>query len=103
MTILRPQMHGRLSLAPYCNVQNRKFHFDSRTSNLSGSPYGKNYNLLFAGAVLSVIPVMIIFFACQKLIYGGYDRGWHQRMICINNKGDNLWKKDFICSGLSKS
>ena len=39
------------------------------------SPYGNNYNLLFAGAVLSVIPVMIIFFACQKLFMEGMIAG----------------------------
>ena len=39
------------------------------------SPYGNNYNLLFAGSVLSVIPVMIIFFASQKLFMEGMVMG----------------------------
>ena len=39
------------------------------------SPYGNNYNLLFAGSVLSVVPVMIIFFACQKLFMEGMVMG----------------------------
>lgn len=39
------------------------------------SPYGNNYNLLFAGAVLSVIPVIILFFACQKLFMEGMIMG----------------------------
>jgi len=36
------------------------------------SPYGNNYNLLFAGAVLSVIPVVILFFSCQRLFMEGF-------------------------------
>ena len=39
------------------------------------SPYGNNYNLLFAGAVLSVIPVMILFFTSQKLFMEGMIAG----------------------------
>ena len=39
------------------------------------SPYGNNYNLLFAGAVLSVIPVMILFFLCQNLFMEGMIAG----------------------------
>ena len=39
------------------------------------SPYGNNYNLLFAGAVLSVIPVMVLFFTCQKLFMEGMIAG----------------------------
>ena len=35
------------------------------------SPYGNNYNLMFAGAVVSVVPVMILFFLCQKLFMEG--------------------------------
>jgi arabinosaccharide transport system permease protein len=39
------------------------------------SPYGNRYNLLFAGAVLSVIPVIALFFACQKLFMEGMIMG----------------------------
>lgn len=39
------------------------------------SPYGNNYNLLFAGAVVSVIPIMILFFLCQKLFMEGMIMG----------------------------
>jgi arabinosaccharide transport system permease protein len=39
------------------------------------SPYGNNYNLLFSGAVLSVVPVIILFFSCQKLFVEGMVAG----------------------------
>jgi arabinosaccharide transport system permease protein len=39
------------------------------------SPYGNNYNLLFSGAVLSVLPVIILFFFCQKLFIEGMVSG----------------------------
>ena len=39
------------------------------------SPYGNNYNLLFAGAVVSVIPIMVLFFLCQKLFMEGMIMG----------------------------
>jgi len=39
------------------------------------SPYGNNYNMLFAGGVLSVIPVVALFFACQKLFMEGMIQG----------------------------
>jgi len=39
------------------------------------SPYGNNYNLLFAGAVLSVIPVVILFLFCQRLFMEGFMQG----------------------------
>jgi arabinosaccharide transport system permease protein len=39
------------------------------------SPYGNNYNLLFSGAVLSVVPVIILFFFCQKLFIEGMISG----------------------------
>lgn len=39
------------------------------------SPYGNNYNMLFAGAVLSVVPIMILFFTCQKLFMEGMIAG----------------------------
>jgi len=39
------------------------------------SPYGNNYNLLFSGAVLSVVPVVILFLACQRLFMEGMVAG----------------------------
>lgn len=39
------------------------------------SPYGNNYNLLFAGGVLSVVPVVILFFLCQRLFMEGMIQG----------------------------
>lgn len=35
------------------------------------SPYGNNYNMLFAGAVLSVIPIMLLFLFNQKSFISG--------------------------------
>lgn len=39
------------------------------------SPYGNNYNMLFAGAVLSVIPIMIVFLLNQKSFVSGLTVG----------------------------
>ncbi len=39
------------------------------------SPYGNNYNLLFAGGVISVIPVVVLFFICQKRFMEGMIQG----------------------------
>jgi len=39
------------------------------------SPYGNNYNALFAGAVLSVIPIMVLFLANQKTFISGLTVG----------------------------
>lgn len=39
------------------------------------SPYGNNYNLLFAGGVVSVVPVILLFVACQRLFMEGIMRG----------------------------
>lgn len=39
------------------------------------SPYGNDYNMLFAGAVLSVIPLMIAFLFNQKLFISGLTLG----------------------------
>ncbi|HAA26296.1 MAG TPA: arabinose transporter permease [Ruminiclostridium sp.] len=39
------------------------------------SPYGNNYNALFSGAVLSVIPIMILFLANQKTFISGLTIG----------------------------
>jgi arabinosaccharide transport system permease protein len=39
------------------------------------SPYGNDYNMLFAGAVLSVIPIMVAFLCNQKLFISGLTLG----------------------------
>ncbi len=39
------------------------------------SPYGNNYQLLIAGSVLSVIPIMILFFSAQKFFIEGMTTG----------------------------
>lgn len=39
------------------------------------SPYGNNYNLLFAGAVVSVVPIMILFLFNQKAFIAGLTVG----------------------------
>ena len=39
------------------------------------SPYGNNYSMLFAGAVLSVIPIMIVFLLNQKAFVSGLTVG----------------------------
>ena len=39
------------------------------------SPYGNNYNMLFAGAVISVIPLMVIFLCNQKAFISGIMAG----------------------------
>ena len=39
------------------------------------SPYGNNYNALFSGAVLSVIPIMILFLSNQKTFISGLTVG----------------------------
>jgi len=39
------------------------------------SPYGNNYNMLFSGAVLSVIPIMILFLLNQKAFISGLTVG----------------------------
>lgn len=39
------------------------------------SPYGNNYNALFSGAVLSVIPIMILFLTNQKTFISGLTIG----------------------------
>ncbi len=39
------------------------------------SPYGNNYNMLFAGSVLSVIPIMIVFLLNQKAFISGLTVG----------------------------
>ncbi len=39
------------------------------------SPYGNNYSMLFAGAVLSVVPIMIVFLLNQKTFVSGLTVG----------------------------
>ncbi len=39
------------------------------------SPYGNNYNMLFAGSVLSVVPIMILFLLNQKSFVSGLTVG----------------------------
>ena len=39
------------------------------------SPYGNNYKLLIAGAVLSVVPIMILFFSAQRYFIEGMSTG----------------------------
>lgn len=39
------------------------------------TPYGNNYNMLFAGAVLSVVPIMILFLTNQKTFISGLTVG----------------------------
>ncbi len=39
------------------------------------SPYGNNYKLLIAGAVLTVLPIMILFFSAQKYFIEGMSSG----------------------------
>ena len=39
------------------------------------SPYGNNYNMLFAGAVISVIPLMILFLCNQNAFISGIMAG----------------------------
>lgn len=39
------------------------------------SPYGNNYQLLIAGSVLSVLPILILFFSAQKFFIEGMTSG----------------------------
>jgi arabinosaccharide transport system permease protein len=39
------------------------------------SPYGNNYMLLISGAVMSVIPIMVLFFSAQKYFIEGMSTG----------------------------
>lgn len=39
------------------------------------SPYGNNYQLLIAGSVLSVLPIMVLFFSAQKFFIEGMTTG----------------------------
>jgi arabinosaccharide transport system permease protein len=39
------------------------------------SPYGNNYTLLISGAVMSVIPIVVLFFSAQKFFIEGMSTG----------------------------
>jgi arabinosaccharide transport system permease protein len=39
------------------------------------NPYGNNYKMLFAGAVLSVVPIMLLFLFNQKSFVAGLTAG----------------------------
>jgi arabinosaccharide transport system permease protein len=39
------------------------------------SPYGNNYTLLVSGAVMSVVPIMILFFSAQRFFIAGMSTG----------------------------
>jgi arabinosaccharide transport system permease protein len=39
------------------------------------SPYGNNYTLLISGAVMSVIPIIVLFFSAQKFFVEGMSTG----------------------------
>jgi arabinosaccharide transport system permease protein len=39
------------------------------------SPYGNNYTLLISGAVMSVLPIMVLFFSAQKFFIEGMSTG----------------------------
>jgi len=39
------------------------------------NPYGNNYQLLIAGSVISIIPIMILFLAAQKFFIQGLTAG----------------------------
>lgn len=39
------------------------------------SPYGNNYTLLVSGAVMSVVPIMILFFSAQRFFITGMSTG----------------------------
>ena len=39
------------------------------------SPYGNNYTLLISGAVMSVVPIVVLFFSAQKFFIAGMSTG----------------------------
>ncbi len=39
------------------------------------SPYGNHYTLLISGAVMSVIPIIVLFFSAQKFFIEGMSTG----------------------------
>ena len=38
-------------------------------------PYGNNYRLLISGAVMSVLPIMVLFFSAQRFFIEGMTTG----------------------------
>ena len=52
----------------------KKFTLPIGLTSLMG-PYGNNYMLLISGAVMSVIPIMILFFSAQKFFIEGMSTG----------------------------
>jgi len=38
-------------------------------------PYGNNYRLLISGAVMSVLPIMVLFFSSQRFFIEGMTTG----------------------------
>ena len=51
-----------------------KFTLPIGLTSLMG-PYGNNYMLLISGAVMSVVPIMILFFSAQKFFIEGMSTG----------------------------
>ena len=52
----------------------KKFTLPIGLASLLG-PYGNNYTLLISGAVMTVIPIMILFFSAQKFFIEGMSTG----------------------------
>lgn len=52
----------------------KKFTLPIGLSSLMG-PYGNNYMLLISGAVMSVVPIMILFFSAQRFFIEGMSTG----------------------------
>jgi arabinosaccharide transport system permease protein len=52
----------------------KKFTLPIGLTSLMG-PYGNNYMLLISGAVMSVVPIMILFFSAQKFFIEGMSTG----------------------------
>ena len=52
----------------------KKFTLPIGLTSLMG-PYGNNYMLLISGAVMSVIPIMILFFSAQRFFIEGMSTG----------------------------
>ena len=39
------------------------------------TPYGNNYDMLIAGSMLAIVPIMVVFLAFQKYIIDGMTAG----------------------------
>ena len=55
-------------------IDSKKFTLPIGLNSLL-SPYGNNYKLLIAGAVMSVVPIMILFFSAQRHFIEGMSTG----------------------------